>query len=58
MKWSRVLSVCNSGSSMCHHNKVMEEGTEDKGKVTASEGRPLFTLITKAFPIPSKKQTD
>ena len=57
MKWSRVLTVCNSGSFLCH-NKVMGEGTEDKGKVTASEGRPLFTLITKAFPIPRSRPTD
>ena len=33
MKWSRVSTVCNSGSSLCHHNKVMGEETEDKGKV-------------------------
>ena len=57
MKWSRVLTVCNSGSFLCH-NKVMGGGDRRKAKVTASEGRPLFTLITKAFPIPRSRPTD
>ena len=50
MKWSRVLAVCNSGSGSLCHNKVMGEGTEDKGKVTARRGDLSSLSLRRHFP--------